>query len=225
MDKNIEKDITQGQELTQQLEPSKKTDYEKWLEQERLKEEEGFHYYAYGEAKVDPKHLSWIVITESINKKKIIPYNIFTHSRFYEDLYKLRKNIQKVALEYKKELESRIEWMTAWDKNDKPFYSKDIEYNKKALRKFNKMDFDSQLKFVFEKEVRSYLRYYFGSKCEWEIVVTTWPARLIDASELEVSQKLDVYEQVMMNWQPFIEYLERNLKLLKAPKYSKDKTK
>lgn len=219
----------ENKELNQQLEPPKKTDYEKWLEQESLKEEEGFHYYAYGETKVDPKHLSWIVITESINKKKIIPYNIFTHSSFYKDLYKLRKNIQKVTLDYKKELESRIEWMTAWDKNEKPMYSKDIEYHKKALKKFNKMDFDSQLKFVFEKEVRSYLRYYFWSKCEWEITVTTWPTYFVDTPgleepqkpKLEVSQKLDVYEQVMINWQPFIEYLERNLKLLKAPKYSK----
>lgn len=219
----------ENKETVQQLEPPKKTDYEKWLEQENLKEEEGFHYYAYGEVKTDPKHLSWVVLAESHNKKKIIPYNIFTHPSFYEDLCKLRKNLQKTTLDYKKELESKIEWMTAWNKEAGPVYSDDIEYNKKALRKFNKMDFDSQLKLVFEKEVRSYLRYYFSSKCEWEVIVTSWRTCLVDASGLEapqnlgleVPQKLDVYEQIMMNWQPFIEYLERNFKLLKEPKYSK----
>lgn len=215
---NNKKDINQ---IQSQLEPPKKTDYEKWLEQESLIEEEGFSYYAYGEIKTDPKHLSWPVIIDDINQKKIIPYNIFTHESFYKDLYNLRKNIQKVTLKYKKELESKIEWMTHWNKKVQPIYSKEVEYNKKLLHKFNKLDFDSQVKFVFEKEVRSYLRYYFGGKFEWEITVTTWPPHLIDASELEVSQKLDVYEQVMMHWQPFIDYLERNLKLLKEPKYSK----
>ena len=54
----------------------------------------------------------------------------------------------------------------------------------------------------FSKEVRSSMMYYFWSKCEWEVVVSHWPQ-----SERFNDKKIDVYEQVMMNWNVFIVYL------------------
>ena len=66
----------------------------------------------------------------------------------------------------------------------------------KAARRFAK---DKE---GFEKAVRSSLMYYFWSKCEWEIVLSQFHARKGDP-EL----KIDVYDQVNLNWQQFIDYL------------------
>lgn len=60
---------------------------------------------------------------------------------------------------------------------------------------------------AFAEAVRQELMYYFWSKCEWEIVLTSWPT---GRSE----QKVDVYDQVRMNWDVFISYLWVNKKLL-----------
>lgn len=63
--------------------------------------------------------------------------------------------------------------------------------------KNNKYDFDA-----FSKEVKRSLMYYFWSKCEWEVIVSHWPP-----SERFEDKKIDVYEQVIMNWDVFIVYL------------------
>jgi len=57
----------------------------------------------------------------------------------------------------------------------------------------------------FAKEIRSDLMYYYCSKCEWEIVLTSWPQR-----KYFEDKKIDVYEQVMLNWQRFIDYVWNN---------------
>lgn len=76
----------------------------------------------------------------------------------------------------------------------------------------------------FAKEVDLSLRYYFWSKCEWETVITSWPPHIIKEEldrlnkemtkeypslsvNLEVEEKIDVYQQVMLNWDRFIDYL------------------
>lgn len=53
----------------------------------------------------------------------------------------------------------------------------------------------------FAEELRSSLLYYFWSKCEWEILISPWP------SEPEHTIKVDVYTQVMQNWQVFLDYV------------------
>ena len=70
------------------------------------------------------------------------------------------------------------------------------EYCDKAWKNY-KNDFNS-----FSKEVKRNLMYYFWSKCEWEVIVSHWPP-----SERFEDKKIDVYEQVMMNWNVFIVYL------------------
>lgn len=50
--------------------------------------------------------------------------------------------------------------------------------------------------------VKSDLRYYFWAKCEHEIVVDG----LFDKDGSE-KRKIDVYEQVMLNWDQFARYL------------------
>lgn len=55
---------------------------------------------------------------------------------------------------------------------------------------------------LFLDKVRSLLRYYFWSKCEWEVIVSAWPP-----SEMVQEQKLDVFDQIDMNWERFGEYV------------------
>lgn len=61
----------------------------------------------------------------------------------------------------------------------------------------------------FAEAVRKSLMYYFWSKCEWEIIVSHWPP-----NERLKDRKIDVYEQVMMNWDVFIDWLWTNRKEL-----------
>ena len=93
----------------------------------------------------------------------------------------------------------------------------------------------------FEKEVDLSLMYFYRSKCEWEVVVTSFPPYISNEEleslskerseaienygrfirtyvNLETAEKVDVYRQVKMNWKPFIDYLWNNRKLIKKCK-------
>ena len=83
--------------------------------------------------------------------------------------------------------------------------------------------------FEFLKEVRSFLMYAFGSKSEYEVIITSWPP-YIEKEEFErltkedikyrtwvnlsIGEKIDVYNQVMINWEAFKLYLLTNRKLI-----------
>lgn len=136
--------------------------------------------------------LVWNVFVEDINARKIEVHNIFDHHRFMEDLVDIKKEVMN-------------------DRN------------------------------AFADKVRTSLMYFYWSKCEWEVVVTSWPP-YVNGSEigklefernnaienyggfirasvnLETDKKIDVYDQVMMNWDVFIEYLWNNRYLIKKPK-------
>ena len=45
------------------------------------------------------------------------------------------------------------------------------------------------------------LGYYFGSKCEWEVIITDWP------TSGKCETKIDVHDQVMLNWEQFCNYV------------------
>lgn len=78
---------------------------------------------------------------------------------------------------------------------------------RKAARKYR------EDKEAFAEEVRRSLMYYYWSKCEWEIILQHWPPRQDFRDE-----KIDVYDQVMLNWDHFIDYLWENRKELLARK-------
>ena len=50
--------------------------------------------------------------------------------------------------------------------------------------------------------VHGSLFYYYRSKCEWEVIVSSWPP-----SDRVPERKVDVYDQVMLNWDVFIGYV------------------
>ena len=64
---------------------------------------------------------------------------------------------------------------------------------------------DDLLKSELDKEefierLRKSLMYYFWSKCEYEILVSPWVGRAGDI-------KIDIYDQIMMNFDRFVDYV------------------
>ena len=72
-------------------------------------------------------------------------------------------------------------------------------------KKKNKKDKDN-----FVKQLRQDLMYYFWSKTEWEIILTSWPERK-DFEE----KKIDVCDQIELNWNRFVDYVWNNIKDIK----------
>lgn len=150
--------------------------------------------------------LTWNVITEDVNAGKIRFYNIFNHGGFYADLYRKVKDYKKAMKQVTKPAEAT-----------------------RALEDLKTC-------------TRSSLMYYFWSKCEWEIVATSWPTYITvehlsalekDLKEyrtkwghdpyrltvdLKVAEKLDVYTQVMQNYDAFIDYILGHINEFKKPK-------
>ncbi len=127
----------------------------------------------------------WNVYCEDFNRNTIIKYNIFDHSGFAQDV----KNMLKA----------------------------DVPKNE------------------FTEQLNRSLRYWFWGKTEYEVVINSCPT-YIDKAELnrlnaeykeynnkwgrypykinvvpEVGKKVSVYEQVMMNWDQFVEYVWSNI--------------
>lgn len=55
--------------------------------------------------------------------------------------------------------------------------------------------------YAFSEKVRSVSVYYFWSKCEYETVIYPW------VGDDKCKRKVDVFWQLEMNWENFIEYL------------------
>jgi len=54
----------------------------------------------------------------------------------------------------------------------------------------------------FAEEVKRSLKYYFWSKCEWEIIIGPW-----SGGRNTEKIKVDVCWQVLNNWDHFVDYL------------------
>lgn len=125
--------------------------------------------------------MKWNVLRHDFNSREIKEYDIFRHSSFAKDVEKL------------------------------------------SNQDLTKEDFT-------EKLWRT-LQYYFWSKSEYEVVVTSWPP-YIDGEELtrlnteyeeynakwghypykmnpllDVGEKIDIYDQVRLNWDVFVDYV------------------
>ena len=125
----------------------------------------------------------WNVYRENFNRGVIVKYNIFDNISFADDIIKLLN-----------------EGITKDD---------------------------------FEDKLRQVLFYYFGGKTEYETVITSWPV-YINRTEFyrlyndfgqykirncfpykiniapEVGKKVSICDQVLMNWEQFVEYLWSN---------------
>lgn len=91
------------------------------------------------------------------------------------------------------------------------------DFNKKEIRKFNIFDhwkFNEDVsrdlhrardRKAFAELLRSHLFYYFCSKCEYEVLISPW----VGDKDKETI-KIDIYDQVMMNFDIFLEYVWRS---------------
>jgi hypothetical protein len=99
------------------------------------------------------------------------------------------------------------------------------------MEAINKIVKSRPSKEVFADLIRRQLSYYFWSKSEYEVIVTSWPAyinqvelgRLIEENESskypnrrlnicpEVGEKIDIYTQVMLNFKLFVDYTYKKL--------------
>ena len=126
-------------------------------------------------------NLEWNVFYHDVNKNKITTTNIFNHWKFNEDV-------------------------------------------QKSLKKFKDKD-------KFAEQLRRDLMYYFWSKCEYEVIITSFPTYITmkeldslseertsckerygrDPVRLNVCPdtgvKIDIYTQVMNNWNVFVDYV------------------
>lgn len=87
------------------------------------------------------------------------------------------------------------------------------DFNKREIRKFNIFDhwkfnedvskdlYKCRSREEFAKFLRGHLFYYFNSKCEYEVLISPW---IGDREKGTI--KVDVYDQVMMNWEIFLDY-------------------
>ena len=125
----------------------------------------------------------WNVYREDFNNRAIVKYNIFNHGGFAQDVNKLLKE--------------------------------DITKDELA------------------EQLKRSLRYYFWGKSEYEVVITSWPVYIYRAeldrlnTEYEeynnkwghypyninvvpdVGKKIDIYNQVMMNFDIFVDMIWR----------------
>ena len=62
----------------------------------------------------------------------------------------------------------------------------------------------------FAEKIKSSLMCYYWSKSEWEVTIHHWP----DSDRMK-NKKVDVYQQVRMNWDRFIDYLWDNRRELR----------
>lgn len=127
--------------------------------------------------------LSWKVFKEDANCKDVVIYDIFENGRWQEEIAELMH--------------------TSKDKQD------------------------------FAEKFRSKLMYQYWSRCEYEIVLTSWPP-YVETNEVErlsqelakrelefgrpyhqnvnlrVARKIDIFDQLLLNWDQFITYVWEN---------------
>ena len=120
--------------------------------------------------------------------------------------------------------------MMIWNVFDHDINSREIKiYNVFKHHSFNEYVQDllkEDLSYdEFSEKLNHIARYYFWSKAEYEIVITSWVPH-IDNEELDrlnkeregrrthryyvnldVSNKIDIYDQLHLNWKQFVDYV------------------
>ena len=121
------------------------------------------------------------------------------------------------------------------------------DFNKREIVPFNvfrRADFKEDVEEIdiknisykdFKNRLDRLTLYYFWSKCEYEVVITSWPPfitkeeaykmmnqfekdskrygreALVVNANLEVGEKIDIYKQLHLNWDAFCDYVYNEL--------------
>ena len=89
-------------------------------------------------------------------------------------------------------------WLVLYfDSNNQIFRGFDIFSHSSFAKEFSELKKDNFES--FQTDLMNLIKYYFWAKCEYELVLGDWPCG-------EVSRKIDVYTQLVTNWDRFAEY-------------------
>ena len=67
-------------------------------------------------------------------------------------------------------------------------------------KEMNEIKKKTSTKEEFAEKLDHMMRYYFWSKCEYEVILSSWVGRADDV-------KIDIYDQIHMNWNVFVDYV------------------
>lgn len=94
-----------------------------------------------------------------------------------------------------------IEWYVLYsDSNARKIVKWNIFKHGTFKREVDKLLKENLTKDDFSEKLRRLLMYYMWSKSEYEIIVSPWVGRAEDI-------KIDIYSQVHMNWDRFVDYV------------------
>lgn len=162
----------------------------------------------------------------------------WTDITYYKGRYLRDRFSSEESFKPYKEDKTKLIWNVFNERNGEIFPINIFEYNYKFLedllvvKRKHKDNFEE-----FAEQVRKSLQYYYWSKSEYETVITSWPPyieskeldrinqekaeRLAqnmpfyrEAVNLNVGYKIDIYTQIMLNWDRFISYLWDNKQLI-----------
>lgn len=88
-------------------------------------------------------------------------------------------------------------FVLSFDFNGQIFKSFDIFSHSSFTKEFSKLKKDNFES--FQTDLKNLIKDYFWAKCEYEIVLGDWP-------QGEVLCKIDIYTQLIINWDRFSEY-------------------
>lgn len=141
------------------------------------------------------KNLHWNVYIEDFNSKEIKAYDVLDN-KYMED------KLKEIKKKFKKELK-KISLGSSSNKIIKWAY----EYKQK----------------IFAEELEWAIQYRYWAKCEYEVLIVGWPPAITIEEleklynekeghyrvcpELETAKKVDIYSQVMLNWDIFVDYV------------------
>lgn len=94
-----------------------------------------------------------------------------------------------------------IEWYVYYhDSNAQKNIKWNVFNHGSFTEKVKKLLKDNLSRDEFEDGLKKYLIYYMWSKCEYEIILSPWTGRADDI-------KIDIYDQIMMNFGRFVDYV------------------
>lgn len=96
-----------------------------------------------------------------------------------------------------------MEWYVYYDNiNKKEITRFNIFDHGGFLQDFLKIVSSAHTKEYFSELLRKSLMYYFWSRAEYEVQIYPWPAKSLYDPHL----KVDIFGQIIMNWQAFVDY-------------------
>ena len=94
-----------------------------------------------------------------------------------------------------------IEWYVYYhDSNAQKIIKWNVFNHGTFTKEMNEIKKKTSTKEEFAEKLDHMMRYYFLSKCEYEVIISPWVGRADDV-------KIDIYDQIHMNWNVFVDYV------------------